>query len=271
VLDGAQPTVRVRHLCGDIGLEMVGGFERGNGLERRPFSQLAFPAAVNELARLDEEFDLPDSATAPLHIVTGSELLAMGIMIADGLPHFPDFLDRSEIQGAAPDERLDRLEEMFAQCLVAGAGTGADEGCALPADRRGFVIGNGCVDRQRDRRDLRRRAKPKVDAGDVTVLRALLKQFDKSAADPDRCFPSVFSRPVREGLRIEQKQKVYVRREVELATSELAQRDDGEPTRSLSRNALSDRSVDGSIDRVISKIGELRSDSFKIELTRKIP
>ena len=61
-------------------------------------------------------------------------------MVADPRRDLADFLDHPEIERAAPDEGLDRVEESLTERTVTGGGTGADESRALPG--QGAAIHN---------------------------------------------------------------------------------------------------------------------------------
>ena len=74
---------------------------------------------MDELVDLGEELDLADAAAAALEIEAGAELLALGIMVADPAGDRLDLADRAEIERAAPDERMDRLEEIAAERGIA--------------------------------------------------------------------------------------------------------------------------------------------------------
>ena len=87
---------------------------------------------MDHLLDLGEELDLADAASPALQVVARPEPRALREMVADAGGNFPNFLDHAEVERAAPDERLDRLEEMLAERPVAGADAGADEGRPLP-------------------------------------------------------------------------------------------------------------------------------------------
>ena len=70
---------------------------------------------MDQLLDLGEEFGLADAAAAALQVEAGPERLALRIMVADAERDVADFLDRPEIERAAPDERLDLVEEALAR------------------------------------------------------------------------------------------------------------------------------------------------------------
>ena len=95
---------------------------------------------MDQLLDLGEELDLANAAAPALEVEARAERLPLRIMVADAADDLANFLDRPEVERAAPDERLDRVEEMLAQAPVAGGGAGADESGALPRQRLAFVI-----------------------------------------------------------------------------------------------------------------------------------
>ena len=68
---------------------------------------------MDHLLDLGEELDLADSAPTALQVVPRPKPRALREMVADPGGNLPDLLDHPEVERAAPDERLDRLEEML--------------------------------------------------------------------------------------------------------------------------------------------------------------
>src|SRR5207244_3552294 len=119
---------------------------------RRAYRSVA--AAMDELVNLREELDLANAAAPALQVEAGAERLALGVMIADAARNTADLADRAKIERAAPDERADRVEETSPQFRIARRRPAPDERSALPGQRQRFIIGDGGIDRQHDRRDL---------------------------------------------------------------------------------------------------------------------
>ncbi len=133
-----------------------------------------------------------------------------------------------------------------------------------------LIVRNGGVDRQRDRRNLGRWAKPQVDTLNVTILGALLEELDQPASDPNRGLAGVVALPARQGCGVEQEQEVDVGRIIELVATKLAHRDDGEAHRFGVRYPLGDRGGNSLIDRAVGKVGKKRSYFLERQLSRKI-
>ncbi len=167
---------------------MPGGFQRRHRVEGRRGAHRGIAAAMDHLLDLDEELDLPDTAAPALEVEARPDLRALGIMVADSRRNLAHVLDHPEIERAAPHERLDRRKEALAQRPVAGGGPRADEGRPLPRQSRGFIVGNGGIDGEGDRRDLGRRAEPQIDPRDIAVGGSSLEDFDQPPADPDGRF-----------------------------------------------------------------------------------
>ena len=176
---------------------------------------------MDELVDLDEELDLADAAAAALEVEARAERLALRIMVADPAADRADLADRAEIERAPPDERVDRLEEIAAERRIAGDLPGADEGRALPGQSRGFVIGDGRIDRQRDRGHFGRGAKAQVDAEGIALLGALLQDLDDALADAQRRLLGLLARLARQGLGVVEEDEIDVRRIIELAPANL--------------------------------------------------
>ncbi len=101
---------------------------------------------------LDEELDFPNAPSPALYVVAGAEALPGGIMAADAMCQRAEVGNRAEIEAAAPNERADRSEEAFPQGNVARHCPCTDEGRPLPRQRRGLIMTDRRLDRQRQRR-----------------------------------------------------------------------------------------------------------------------
>jgi len=225
---------------------------------------------VDHLLNLDEEFDFADAAAPPLEVESRAEARALCEMVADSRRDLAHLVDHAEVERAPPHERLDRAEEALAERDVAGAGFGADEGGALPRQRRGFVMGDRGVDRQRNWRDFGRRTQAQIDPRDIAVGGPFLQQFDQPAPDSDRGFASVIARAPRQGFGIEQQQQIDVGRIIEFAAAELAHGDDREPMDFGVGHPLADRGLDRAVDCAVGEAAEQTGDGFERELPGKV-
>ena len=161
MLDGPQQPIGVGELAARRRLvEPAGRSQSRDRVERRRRPHRRIAAAVDHLLDLDEEFDLANAAAAALEIVARPDARPLRKMVADARGDLPNFFDHTEIERAAPDERLDRVEEALPERDVAGSRAGADEGRPLPRQRARFVMRDRGIDGQRDRRDFRRRPQP---------------------------------------------------------------------------------------------------------------
>ena len=183
-------------------------------------------AAVDQLVVGRTRFR--ESAAAALEIEAGAEALPLRIMIADQPGDRLGLADRAEIERAAPDEGMDRLEEIAAERAIAGGLAGANEGGPLPRQRGGFVIADRRIDRQGDRSHIRRRPKPQVDAKGIAFLGPFLKQLDKPLPDPERRLAGILARAPRQRFRVVEKDEIDVGGIIELVSAQLAERDHGE-------------------------------------------
>ena len=270
MFDRAQQAIGVGKRVSELGIEVTGGGQRGERVERRGDPQSAVAAAVDHLLCLGEEFDLADPAATALQVKTGAERLDLGIMIADRQADRADFVDRAEIERAAPDERVDRVEEVTAERGVAGAGARADERGALPRQRGRFIISDGGADGQHDRGHFGRGAQPQIDPRDIAVGGALLEQFDHPSADPDRRFARVVARPAGHGVAVEHKNQVHIGRIIKLAAAELAERDRGHAGGLGIGRAFADGLGKRAVDGAVGEVGKQSGHPFERQLAGQI-
>src|SRR5690606_7926915 len=111
-------------------------------VDRRGHAQRRIASAVDELVDLREKFDLADAAAPALQVEARAERLPLREMVANAVAHRADFLELPEIEAAAPDERLDRGEEIFAERAVARRRPTTNERRLLPSERLGLIIGD---------------------------------------------------------------------------------------------------------------------------------
>lgn len=184
-------------------------------------------------------------------------------MIADSPGDRLNLPDRPEIERAAPDERMQRLQEIAAQILISGGVPGSDEGSALPRQGGGFVIADRRIGRQRERGDLRRRPQPQVDPKGVAVLGPLLQQLDDPLPEPKGRLVGLLARAPRQRRRIVDEDQVEVGRIIELVAAQLPQGDRREAAGGLAWRALGTGSGERPLDRAVGEIRERRRHRFE--------
>jgi hypothetical protein len=180
---------------------------------------------VEELQGRDEELGLADASLAELEIVLA---LGAGPGVDAGL-HGLDLLDDPQVDRAAPDERLELRQHLLADRLVAGSGARLDEGVALPGPAEGLVVELGGPDAVHDGSAAAVGAKVQVDPEDEPVLGDLGETFGHELREP-RVVGEVGERLLAGGGAVGQVDvdEVDVRREVELAGSQLPHGDGAE-------------------------------------------
>ena len=132
VLDGPEQAICVVQRIGVGFGDVRCGAKCFDRVEGRGLANGRIPAAVNHLLDLGEELDFANPAAATLQVVAGTEPRPLREMIADAGGNLADLFDHSEVERAAPHERLNRLQEMLTERLVAGAHARANEGCSFP-------------------------------------------------------------------------------------------------------------------------------------------
>src|SRR5690606_17187279 len=118
----------------DIGVDPPGPCKGVQRIDRCGCTQRWIAAAVDELVNLREKLDLADAPAPALEVIAGTELLALGEMVADPVAHGANFLELTEIQAATPDERLDGGQKILAERPVARRRARTDEGRLLPGE-----------------------------------------------------------------------------------------------------------------------------------------
>ena len=254
----------------DIGIDPSCPGERGQRVHRRRHAQRRIAPAVDELMNLREKFDLANAAAAALEVKTRAECLPLREMVADAVAHRADFLELAKIEAAPPDEGLDRVEEMLPERAVARRRARTDEGRLLPCQRLRLIIGYGGAFGQDDRRHLGVRAQAQIDAQHMAIGSARRQDFDHPPRDPHRRLIGVVARAARHGVGIEDQDRVDVRRIVEFVAAELAERNDGNPARRLSGDALGKGCGQRRVAGGIGKGGEVARRCRHIMLTRQI-
>ena len=141
-------------------------------------------------------------------------------------------------------------------------------------------MGDRGVQRQRDRRDFGRRAKPEIDTLHVSVGGPLLQQLYDPPPGAHGRFTGLVTRSPRQRIGIEQNlqhspfvtdQQIDVGRVIELVAAELTHGDDRKGRWFGIRNAFANGRIDGAIDRRIGEVGQQPRDVLQRKLTRKVP
>jgi hypothetical protein len=206
---------------------------------------------------LGEELDLADPAAAALEVESGTGLARAAMRLADAGGQAADFLDRHEVEAAAPHERAQCGEELLARGDVAAGRTGADERGALPRQRRAFVVRQRRVERDRQRRDFGGRAQPQVDAEHVAFAGLRRQRFDQRAGVALRRLARLVAPAPRQTRGIVEQDRIDVRAVVELVRAELAERDRGE-ARGLGVGHAADQDLgDRRVERAVAERAQL--------------
>src|SRR5262249_43835458 len=137
--DAPQKQVRLLERFGVGGSDQPFPGQFPQGSKGIALPQARSLAAMEELQRIDEELDLPNSTRAELDVL-GAGLAANVDLAFDP----PQRLDDRQVQAAAPDEGRKRLQQPISQLGVAGNDPGLDERGALPRPTLRLVVTHGC-------------------------------------------------------------------------------------------------------------------------------
>ena len=214
--------------------------------------------------RLREKFTFANPAMATLQVEPKAHFLTLGIMVPDLRGHCGDVLQLPEIERLAPDEGLDRVQEICAERAVACADPRPDERRLLPRQRARFIIADRRFDGQSDGADLRRWPQPHVDAKDISVAIQCGQKFDDAAPIAHGGLCHIVAFAVGQGLGIEQENRVNVRRIIQFAPAMFAQRNDGKALIGRAGHAFFDSGGYGLVERMVCKVGKNACDAAEI-------
>ena len=227
VLKPSQKEVRVRQLRRLALAHEAAHAQAAKGIERvrRPDARVAPPP--DELQRLGEELDLADAAGPDLE-VPRRRVARLG---ARAREHGRELAGHARIDGAPPDERRERLEQLGPEREVSRDRPRAQQRRALPRAPPRLVVALGRRQRVDERPARSLRPQAQVDAPDDAVARRIV---ERSAHEALRHAGEVLVqrlRPRRALVRLVEEQEVDVAARVELAAAELAHPDDHERAR----------------------------------------
>ena len=234
-------------------------------IEQAAHAKRRFAPAMDQLLRLDEEFDLADAAPALLYIEGRTGLLRAVMLGPDPLGQRADFRDRPEIETAAPDERVDGRQKCLAGGYVARGCPRAQERRPLPRQGAAFVMGERGVFRNGQRADFGCRTQAQIDAEDVTLCGILGEQLHDLARVTLRRFARFVPFPPGQSLRLIQQDRIDVGTVIELPRAVLAQRQRIEAGRFGIIHPPGNGSEDRLRQRLVGKGGQLPCDRLEIE------
>src|SRR3546814_9138635 len=104
----------------------------------------------------------------------------------------------------------------------------------------------------------------------MAVAIAGAQQVDDAPADPLGCVDRIFPRAARQGLRIEEEDRIDVRTVVQFTAAMLAKRDYGKSARFGVRHTLRKGRRNGFVKRSVRKVGQSTRNAVQIPCAGKI-
>src|SRR4030095_12881585 len=225
-----QKTVRFSQLVTHVGRDEFMPRKLGKCGHRAGIAQLRFVAAVEQLQRLCEKLDLANTAIAQFDITFLS--FAREQLVLDSCLHVPQLIDGCVVEIAAINKRLDLLQEVRAERLVAGHGTRFYQRRSLPTLAPGFVVEHCRAHRLHERAVGTKGAKAQIDTQDDSVFGHLAHRLDDSFADFGEKIPwalFAFSTPCAFALvALKEKNDIHIRAEIELAAAKFSHAENDE-------------------------------------------
>ncbi len=223
VLDAAQEAIGFRQIDRSGLRNPAILAKRIEHRQRALAPQIGASSAVDELLGLDEELDLADAPTPDLHVMAKDGDGFMSFNRIDLPLHRMNIGNGSIIEVLAPNERRQILEKPLSGRNIAGDRAGLDHRRAFPVLPHGFVIGVGRIDRHNDRRRAWIRPEPEIDAVNVSVSIAILKEPDQRLDHPHGQFIGIARRLERRRFGIEKNGQIDVGGIIEFARAVLAE------------------------------------------------
>ncbi len=189
-------------------------------------AQRRFAPTADHLRELHDEFDLADPAGAELEVV--GKILARDLRIDECL-HFAQARERAVVEVAAENERTQRVEQLRRTAAIARDRARLDPRVAFPVATLALVIAFHRRERRHQRARVAERAQAQVDAIREPVGADFAEQCDDVACDPrEPCLGVERPRTVAAAVACMREDEIDVRREVQLAATELAEREHDE-------------------------------------------
>ena len=253
VFDRPVEPVCIDQRPGIFSSNLPGGSQSRQRVDCRGRPQRGVPPAMNELVDLGKEFALANAAATAFQVEAGAERLPPGIMVPDPAGHATNLTDRTEIQPPTPDKWPYDVKKTLPQPDVTRTGPGPDERRPLPRQCARFIIGNGRIDRQRNRRHFGIGPQPQVNTEDIPVAVAGLHDLHHPRRNPHRRFGGFVPLPARQGFGVKDQDRINVRTVIQFLAAMFAKRDGRKSARLLSRSQGFDRGADRMIKGNIGK------------------
>ena len=179
--------------------------------------QLRLAPAPDHLQHLHAELDVADAAGAELHVIRIVPFLD------DARLHLAQRLDGAEVEVTPVGERLQPPQHLFARKQVARAGAGFDERVALPVAALGFEVGLERIEVHHQRPAVAVRPEAQVDAKNKAVHGGRVQRVDQHLRRAHEVLLVGLAAVRLTGLRVGE-DEVHIRRQVQLARTQLAER-----------------------------------------------
>jgi len=251
-----QPIISLAQRDRVFGCDPASGGQHVERMAGPAHAQGGVSAAVDQLMGLRVEFDLADAAPPALHIEAGAGGGWALVAFTDPQGEGADFLDRAEIELAAPHEGADGGKEILARGHIARCRPRAGEGGAFPRQRGALVMGKGRADGDSQRADLACRAQPQVDPQGISIGRVRRQQRHDPPGIALRGIARIVRSAARQAFAVEQQDRIDVGRIIELACPLLAQRQRNEAFGTVEIGAFCNGGSDRAVQRPIGKGGE---------------
>ena len=250
--------------------------EHGQHLQNTPFPQGRLAAAVDQLKRLTDEFDLADAARSQLDVALHALALHF---LGDQHLHVAQGCERAVIEITPVHERPQAGQQALAGFSVAGDHPRLDHRVALPVPAVILVVVLEGGERHGERPGIAERPQPQIDPVHETLGGRLGQQLAQPLAEPAEKF-LVADRPRAIGLALAGigENQVDVRGKIEFPPAELAHAQHHQPLRlavGVARLAVAlalpiVQAGQGSVDQLLRQFAQIAERLLQFGQPRQI-
>ena len=223
MLDGAQETIGCRQLRRFLRRDPSGFTERFEHFRGPIPAQRRVAATPDQLLGLGEEFDLADAAAPELDVVARRDDALTAPVGVDLAFDRMNVLDGGEVEGFAPQERAQVLQELLARQQIAGHRSRLYHRRAFPVLTHALVIGLGRQRRNGERRGAGIGPEAQIGPEHITLAGALLHHAHQLPGEPDEALLRALASGIGRFFVVIEHDEIDVARIVEFAGAEFAE------------------------------------------------
>ena len=227
VFESAQEAIGIAQALHATARDKAELLARGQRRQQSARAQRRFAATADQLHELDDEFDLADAARTELQMI--GQILARDFGVDQRL-HLAQAGERGVVEIAPEYERAQCVEQLRARVAVAGDRARLDPCVAFPIAAFTLEILLHRSERKHQTPGLAEWTQAQIDAIDIAVGIAIGEQRDQRLTDAHVIRTRIErARSIAVAVLGEREHEIDIRREIEFAATELAEREHDQP------------------------------------------